>query len=156
MDGAAAAAQPFMLPIPGLIFDLALPLQGLRIKRGPFVNCEDCGNPTRGLVCFKCQEKRKKHRAMNIAAVRVDRVPEKPGEFLFTMRDGVLGPAGLLFCCPCGCGELGALSFDNAQDEHPKWHWDGNDDKPTLTPSLRKTAGCQWHGWLTAGEFRSC
>lgn len=49
---------------------------------------------------------------------------------------------------------------------HTFWHWDGNREAPTLTPSI----GCHpsanasaapgskysWHGHLTAGRFEAC
>ena len=34
------------------------------------------------------------------------------------------------------------------------WGWDGNVAAPTLTPSILVHAG--WHGWLQAGQFKSC
>jgi hypothetical protein len=34
------------------------------------------------------------------------------------------------------------------------WIWDGNEDKPTLTPSIH--APEQWHGHLVAGRLVSC
>lgn len=35
------------------------------------------------------------------------------------------------------------------------WDWDGNEDAPTLTPSL--SAGRRgWHGWIRAGHMVSC
>ncbi len=34
------------------------------------------------------------------------------------------------------------------------WGWDGNEDKPTLTPSIHALG--QWHGFMTAGRLRSC
>lgn len=34
------------------------------------------------------------------------------------------------------------------------WGWDGNEDQPTITPSILSPG--EWHGYLTAGEFRSC
>jgi len=34
------------------------------------------------------------------------------------------------------------------------WTWDGNEDKPTLTPSI--LAPGQWHGWLRGGRLVSC
>lgn len=36
------------------------------------------------------------------------------------------------------------------------WKWDGNEQKPTLSPSVQKLSGCRWHGWLQGGVFRSC
>ena len=34
------------------------------------------------------------------------------------------------------------------------WGWDGNEEKPTLTPSLLN--GELWHGHLQAGKLVSC
>ena len=34
------------------------------------------------------------------------------------------------------------------------WGWDGDQDKPTLTPSI--SAPGQWHGFLRAGRLESC
>ena len=34
------------------------------------------------------------------------------------------------------------------------WEWDGNTDKPTLTPSIKATG--IWHGWVRAGRMVSC
>jgi hypothetical protein len=36
---------------------------------------------------------------------------------------------------------------------HPVWHWNGNSEKPTLTPSIGCDALCGWHGALTDGEL---
>lgn len=36
---------------------------------------------------------------------------------------------------------------DNVQGE--AWGWDGNEDCPTLTPSIHAVG--HWHGWLKAG-----
>jgi len=73
-------------------------------------------------------------------------------------------PAGILFGCPCGCGEMKSVGFDTHESRRPRWHWDGNRERPTLTPSINilqlndagQQVGEHWHGWLTAGEFRSC
>lgn len=35
--------------------------------------------------------------------------------------------------------------------QEPKWDWDGNRDKPTLTPSINVIG--RWHGWLRGGEL---
>ena len=43
-------------------------------------------------------------------------------------------------------------------DNRPVWQWDGNREKPTLSPSI----GCgprpdfHWHGYLKAGRFEAC
>lgn len=34
------------------------------------------------------------------------------------------------------------------------WLWDGNLDRPTLTPSIHVKG--EWHGYLRAGRLESC
>ena len=43
----------------------------------------------------------------------------------------------------------------------PSWQWDGNEDVPTLTPSIRSKGAPDgkttvWHGYLTEGRFEAC
>lgn len=61
--------------------------------------------------------------------------------------------AGMLYCCPCGCGRVGALEFKPAPS--PSWTWDGNLETPTLNPSVhdQPQGVTHWHGWLRAGEW---
>lgn len=83
------------------------------------------------------------------------------------------GPFGINFKCPCGCGAIHGAGFDNrpadwvAKNSSPLWHWDGNKEKPTLSPSLglHVTPGhnvvgpdgnYHWHGYLRAGIFEEC
>lgn len=35
--------------------------------------------------------------------------------------------------------------------EGPSWQWDGNREKPTLSPSIH--AYSHWHGWIRNGEM---
>ncbi len=35
----------------------------------------------------------------------------------------------------------------------PTWNWDGNTEKPTLTPSIN-CGDCKWHGFITNGEIK--
>jgi len=90
--------------------------------------------------------------------------PVPAGHFEFYVQSSAPGEAGILFGCPCGCGELKSVGFDTHESRRPRWHWDGNRACPTLTPSINilqldgagKQIGEHWHGFLTAGEFRSC
>lgn len=79
------------------------------------------------------------------------------GDFILTVS-AASGetPAGMIYVCPCGCGDHSAVQFSNFKHESPKWDWNGDREKPTLTPSILRTAGCRWHGYLTDGVFRSC
>lgn len=65
------------------------------------------------------------------------------------------GIVGLMFMCPCGCGEICAIDTQ-AKGKRPVWLWNGDTKKPTLRPSLLRTAGCKWHGFLTDGVFKAC
>lgn len=82
-----------------------------------------------------------------------------PGDFVFTHNQhGEI--IGMIEMCPCGCGATGGINFDvpdgRGVQNSPKWKWNGSKDKPTLTPSILRTAGCRWHGYLTNGVFISC
>lgn len=81
----------------------------------------------------------------------IDHGRTAPGSFEF-YKSGDRYPAGMIYCCPCGCGRTGALAFRPA--ESPSWEWDGNRDKPTLQPSVHHVG--HWHGRLTAGVWLSC
>lgn len=83
----------------------------------------------------------------------------------FKYYDGPGPDAGILFGCPCGCGEMKSVSFRNHSDRRPLWTWVNMDrEKPTLIPSIHilqfdeagHTTGTHWHGFLKDGWFRSC
>ena len=62
-------------------------------------------------------------------------------------------------------GLAGAFAMPGGTGERPRrasdpsilqvWGWDGNEDKPTLTPSIHVFEGERtiWHGYATAGEL---
>ena len=37
------------------------------------------------------------------------------------------------------------------KNEGPSWEWDGNLEKPTLTPSVNRPGG--WHGRISSGKM---
>lgn len=88
-----------------------------------------------------------------------------PGAFCYTGEGPGSFPGGIVFACPCGCGDVSGIPIGTDPAAlGPAWLWDGNREAPTLTPSLLKSggtprpgrpAGCGWHGWLRAGEFES-
>lgn len=89
-----------------------------------------------------------------VKANRVHRFEDlkAPGDFLWSGRPGSLACEHLTFVCPCGCGAMPGVVVIG-----PKaWAWDRNEDSPTITPSIRRLEGCEWHGYLTDGEFREC
>lgn len=76
-----------------------------------------------------------------------------PGSFSFYARysDPKKKIVGLLFKCPCGCGDICGINFD--KKESPCWDWDGNKEKPTVSPSIRRIGDCQWYGWIEEGRW---
>ena len=64
----------------------------------------------------------------------------------------------IAFYCPSGANRiceipvtLGPQLDADAQGVR-RWHWDGDMQAPTLTPSIGCDARCGWHGNITAGE----
>jgi hypothetical protein len=78
------------------------------------------------------------------------------------VREGV----GINFDCPCGCKTPVFIPFHNPLDGGPAYLPEG--ERPhwwrvgiafedlTLTPSIQRTLGCMWHGWITNGEIVNC
>ena len=80
-----------------------------------------------------------------------------PGAFEFFVAHGGDGaPVGMFYLCPCGCGRRGVLHF--RPHPSPSWQWDGNRDKPTLSPSVHDMPNgkTHWHGYLRNGVWESC
>ncbi len=97
-----------------------------------------------------------------------EQLRETGGAFYYTTRHGSDKIVGMLHSCPCGCGAIGYLNFDpDRVPARPQWKWDGNKEKPTLSPSIgiRPTTGLlnqtmcdkkfHWHGYLKKGVFKS-
>lgn len=56
--------------------------------------------------------------------------------------------------CPCGCGSHMNLPVYLSGQEKPAqvaWVWNGNVEKPTLSPSIHDLSGCKFHGFITDG-----
>lgn len=61
--------------------------------------------------------------------------------------------------CPCGCGSVGMVKVVQplkAARDNNTWGWDGNAERPTLVPSLRRLVACKFHGLLIDGAWLSC
>ena len=83
----------------------------------------------------------------------------KAGDCAFYSRRNTDAYCGLLFLCPCGCGELGGVMFnvpETADLNDAKWEWNGQATGITLKPSILRKSKCAWHGFLTDGQFVEC
>lgn len=78
----------------------------------------------------------------------------KTGDFYWRVEE----PSGRRLLCvliPCQSAESGytfaqfTIGFLNASGA--QWDWDGNEDAPTLTPSVHAVG--VWHGFVTNGEL---
>jgi len=73
--------------------------------------------------------------------------------------------AHILFVCPNGkrCSVFLGSTFENRRNPNEPcvWAWDGNEEHPTITPSInciaekdgKPTGGCGWHGFITLGRM---
>ena len=81
-------------------------------------------------------------------------LPPGSGQWVNGHRSGAV--AALDFVCPCGCGKVRSVDVAiGGNKRHHVWNWNGDRERPTLSPSLDCLTGCRWHGWLTDGQFRS-
>lgn len=80
-----------------------------------------------------------------------------PGDYFITPpNEHEDGMRRLSFKCPCGCGMLAGIRVRNDGQHTAKgWEWNGDEDKPTVKPSIKINNG-HWHGYLTDGKFVSC
>jgi hypothetical protein len=84
---------------------------------------------------------------------RVDKAKDdagdlEPGDFYFEIDKR--GQQMFCFCLANGIGCRIPLRplVDQKINRGHSWEWDGNEDKPTLTPSIN-AKGC-WHGYVRA------
>jgi hypothetical protein len=80
---------------------------------------------------------------------------DQPG--WFKIEDIQAGHAWIQYNCPCGCGVVGQLPLvpEGKKQSNHDWVWDGNVTHPTLSPSILRTIGCRFHGWLRNGVWSS-
>ncbi len=76
----------------------------------------------------------------NVRGRRVEDLDDlrDPGDFWLMREDGKV--VGMTFMCPSGDGRRSGIRFTGHQtlQGQPTWDWDGNEDAPTLTPSLHR------------------
>lgn len=87
----------------------------------------------------------------------------QPWDFEYVYREGKHADgtpwrhiAGLNYRSPTG--SVGHIPFRKpslwASLPGHDWHWNGNIEKPTLSPSIHHVG--HWHGHLVNGVFKSC
>lgn len=80
-------------------------------------------------------------------------------EFGYVLKSGAAYvPEGVEeIVLPCAGGRRAAcvlrVTLGPADEAERRWHWDGNMDEPTLTPSIGCDQRCGWHGHLIKGEL---
>ena len=74
-----------------------------------------------------------------------------PGSAKWAVYSGAIST--LLFTCPCGCGAVCHVAVRPCMPNG--WDWNGSMELPTLQPSILRTTGCRWHGYLTDGFWTS-
>lgn len=74
--------------------------------------------------------------------------PLAADEFAFSM-DG----SEIVLPCRGGRFQNCIIRITCGEAVHPVWHWDGNREAPTLTPSIGCDSRCGWHGNITKGEI---
>lgn len=76
---------------------------------------------------------------------------KEPGDFTYIWKDSK--PDQIIFAnAGCKFGKCD-VRLTEGPAVHPRWHWDGNLEKPTLTPSVGCDKRCGWHGHITNGEI---
>lgn len=60
-----------------------------------------------------------------------------------------------VFDCPIRTGQKCEVLLKPWPINAPTWDWDGNEQEPTLTPSINcnGNGGCGWHGFMKAGKL---
>lgn len=97
---------------------------------------------------------------MNTESVNLRRVPNplpqgfevKPGDFSW---DTAFEGKRYLYVCLPGDTSMSAIQVQHGSPGGNRvWGWDGNEDQPTITPSIHWLE--HWHGFLRAGRLESC
>lgn len=78
---------------------------------------------------------------------------ERPGDFYLHPIEGMGGDTCIHVMLP-GSTFIALPIQRGSAPGNRIWGWDGNEETPTLTPSIH-TIG-HWHGFLTNGRLNSC
>lgn len=62
---------------------------------------------------------------------------------------------GIKFWCRGGKKRICGIAITDGPADAAKniWHWDGNTEEPTLSPSIGCDQRCGWHGHIIKGEI---
>ena len=77
--------------------------------------------------------------------------PRREGQQL--LSDGYAEPIELVFACRGGRFANCIVRVTMGEASPPRWHWDGNIQEPTLSPSIGCDSRCGWHGHIIKGEI---
>lgn len=82
--------------------------------------------------------------------------PDQPGDFCWSPKGEDSDGRRYLYLCLPGDTSMSAMRCFHGPDRGiaREWSWDGNEDQPTLKPSINWEG--HWHGYLTAGRLVSC
>jgi hypothetical protein len=83
---------------------------------------------------------------------------EQSGEF-----DKATGVAAFCYRAPDGSrnsGDPENFPYDHiyirtGEKQDGYWHWDGNVESPTISPSILHRGASSWHGFFEAGHWRT-
>ena len=84
----------------------------------------------------------------------VEFVPARLGAGILYVTTGSAGPAFGSMLCPCGCRDALQLRF--LPGRHPTWSLSGDQQNPTIKPSIWRTKNCGSHFYLTSGRVNWC
>lgn len=78
--------------------------------------------------------------------------PPQPGEAWWYVN--AKGERRLYYACPRNPrGTCGVPILPTKLPNGAGWSWDGNEERPTLSPSVNCVGGCGWHGWVRDGHL---
>jgi hypothetical protein len=86
----------------------------------------------------------------------------QPGDFCIDELTADDGRARLYIWAKLPGGGFCSLpiAINEKPAESPSWIWDGNGERPTLSPSVwhapRTAATYEWHGFIRNGRMESC
>ncbi|WP_416234146.1 DUF6527 family protein [Marinobacter sp. JSM 1782161] len=91
---------------------------------------------------------------LSVEIIKGDVFPKQvpKGRIVLLEDDGFYAVA---FLCPCGCGE--SIELMVMDGVNPRWSIEiDKRGKPTLSPSIWRTAGCRSHFWVRHGQVVWC